>query len=83
MTPKIARKVISEFQEQESVENKLTPREQEILLEIEKGLSYKEVASKLNISPNTVHTHIKKIYEKVQAGNRDEALRKARRLGWL
>ena len=83
MTPKIARKVISEFQEQESVENKLTQREQQILLEIEKGLLYKEVASKLNISPNTVHTHIKNIYEKVQAGNRDEALRKARRLGWI
>jgi len=83
MSPRIARKVISEFQEQESVENKLTPREQEILLRIEKGCSYKEVAAELNISPNTVHTHIKKIYEKVQAGNREEALRKARRLGWI
>jgi len=83
MSPKIARKVISELQDQDTAENKLTSREQEILKCIEKGFSYKEAASELNISPNTVHTHIKKIYEKVQACNRDEALRKARRLGWI
>jgi two-component system NarL family response regulator len=82
MTPKIARKVIADFHDQDAVENRFTAREQDILDCIEGGLSYKDVASKLNISPNTVHTHIKNIYEKVQADDRDEALRKARKLGW-
>lgn len=87
MSPKIARKVILEMQATNSdgieTENLLTNREQEILRLIEKGLSYKEVASDLFISPHTVHTHIKKIYEKVKAGNRDEVVRKARRMGWI
>lgn len=87
MSPKIARKVVLELHtrgtETSETENLLTAREQEILLLIEKGLSYKEVAAHLFISPHTVHTHIKKIYEKVQASSRDEVVRKARRLGWI
>ncbi|MEN7972670.1 MAG: response regulator transcription factor [Verrucomicrobiota bacterium] len=87
MTSKIARKVILDLQQRDTdeseTENLLTKREQEILRLIEKGFSYKEVAADLYISPHTVHTHIKKIYEKVQAGNRDQVVRKARRLGWI
>ncbi len=83
MSPKIARKVILEFQGPETSDNQLTPREQDILHCVERGSSYKEVAAELNISPNTVHTHIKKIYEKLHAGNREAALHKARRLGWI
>lgn len=87
MTPKIARKVISDLQHRDDqgndTENLLTHREQEILGLIEKGLSYKEVASNLSISPHTVHSHIKKIYEKVQASSRDQVVQKARRLGWI
>lgn len=86
MTPKIARKVIMDMQKMqgsEGTESHLTQREKEILQQIDLGLSYKEIASKLHISPHTVHTHIKKIYEKVQVGSRDEVVRKARRLGWI
>lgn len=87
MTPKIARKVIMDMQEKSPdhipSETHLTHREQEILQQIELGLSYKEIAAKFSISPHTVHTHIKKIYEKVQVGSRDEVVRKARRLGWI
>jgi two-component system NarL family response regulator len=82
MSPKIARKVIQEFQE-ETVGGQylLSKREQEIVREIEKGLSYKEISERFNISPHTVHTHIKKIYEKLQAKDRQEALVKARKKG--
>ncbi|HAK89278.1 MAG TPA: DNA-binding response regulator [Nitrospiraceae bacterium] len=82
MSPKIARKVIIEFQE-EGVQEQylLTHREKEIVKEIENGLSYKEIAVKFNISPHTVHTHIKKIYEKLHAKDRKEALVKARKKG--
>lgn len=86
MTPKIARKVIVDMQKvsaSDNTESHLTQREKEILQQIDLGLSYKEIAAKLHISPHTVHTHIKKIYEKIQVGSRDEVVRKARRLGWI
>lgn len=79
MSPKIARMVIGEFQATAVADQHLlTPRETEILKSIEVGLAYKEVADKLAISPHTVHTHIKRIYEKLQAKDRQEALVKAR-----
>lgn len=84
MSPKVARKVIQEFQgETVSEQYLLSRREQEIVREIEKGLSYKEIADRFNISPHTVHSHIKKIYEKLHAKDRDEALMKARKKGFL
>ena len=53
----------------------------EIVKEIENGLTYKDIAAKLGISPHTVHTHIKNIYEKLHAKDRPEALVAARRKG--
>jgi len=80
MSPKIARKVIGEFQEKAIGEQYLlSRREKDILMLIEAGLLYKQIADKLAISPHTVHSHIKKIYEKLQAKNRQDALGKARR----
>jgi len=82
MSPKIARMVIREFQEEaEQEQYLLTAREKEILTSLEKGLTYKEIAGLHNISPHTVHTHIKNIYEKLQARDRHEALRKAIKTG--
>ncbi|MFO7937734.1 MAG: response regulator transcription factor [Kiritimatiellia bacterium] len=83
MSPRIARQVINEIHTYDSGKSMLTTRETEILLSLDKGLSYKEIGGRLNISPHTVHTHIKKIYEKVEVGSREEALSKARRLGWI
>lgn len=81
MSPKIARALIKDFQEAVDEQYILSHREKEVLSCIEKGLSYKETADKLNVSPHTVHSHIKKIYEKLQAKSRVEALLKARRKG--
>ena len=82
MSPKIARKVILEFQDTpEEAQNPLSSRESNIVRCVEQGLSYKEIAERLSISPHTVHTHIKNIYEKLQAGNRRDALTSARRIG--
>ncbi|NTW59840.1 MAG: response regulator transcription factor [Nitrospirae bacterium] len=82
MSPKIARKVIREFQG-EGIDEQylLSHRETEIVKEIENGLSYKDIAVKLGISPHTVHTHIKNIYEKLHAKNRQGALIAARKKG--
>jgi DNA-binding NarL/FixJ family response regulator len=82
MSPKIARKIIREFQDEATNDQfLLTPREIEIAKRIEEGLTYKEIGEKLNISTHTVHTHIKKIYEKLQAKDRNDAIIKARKKG--
>lgn len=82
MSQPIARKVIQEFQAN-GVEKQylLTQRECEVVRSIQDGLAYKEIADRLGISRNTVHSHIKHIYEKLQARDRQEALIKARRKG--
>lgn len=82
MSPKIARKVIHEFQD-ENVEDQyiLSQRERDVVKCIEQGLTYKEISLRLKISSHTVHTHIKNIYEKLQAKDRGEALVKARKTG--
>jgi two-component system NarL family response regulator len=83
MSPKIARKVIGEMQSPGSKPEGelLSQREKNILSGIAVGRSYKEIGQTLSISPHTVHTHIKNIYEKLQAASRSEALKKARDLG--
>lgn len=82
MSPRIARKVIREFQEETADEQYvLSHREREIVKEIENGLTYKDIATKFNISPHTVHTHIKNIYEKLHAKDRQGALVAARKKG--
>lgn len=82
MSPKIARKIILELQDDvASDEFLLTLRETEIVKLIEEGLTYKEIGERLTISTHTVHTHIKNIYEKLQAKNRHDAISKARKKG--
>ena len=82
MSPKIARSVIKEFQGADIEEEYLlSPREKEILIGLEKGFTYNELSDQLSISYHTVHTHIKKIYEKLHAQGRKEALITARKKG--
>jgi DNA-binding NarL/FixJ family response regulator len=54
----------------------LSRREQEMLEHLSKGYRYKEIADKLYVSLETVRTHIRNIYEKLQVNSRAEALRK-------
>ncbi|MBV7340129.1 LuxR C-terminal-related transcriptional regulator [Chloroflexi bacterium TSY] len=61
----------------------LTPREYEILQEIISGLSNKEIEEKLFISHNTVRTHIKNLYSKLEVTSRTQAIRKARDLNLM
>ncbi|WP_299428109.1 response regulator transcription factor [uncultured Meiothermus sp.] len=62
---------------------KLTSREQEVLQWMAQGLSTKEIARNLHISPETVKDHLVRLYEKLEARNRVEALERARSLGLL
>jgi len=79
MTAHIARKVVQSFQRVPSspqpAEN-LSPREQEVLNYLSQGFLYKEIADKLGISYETVHTYIRRIYEKLQVRTRTEAVAK-------
>lgn len=63
--------------------NPLSPREQELLALVDAGLSNKEIARHGGISENTVKTHLARIFEKLGARRRTEALALARQRGWL
>jgi DNA-binding NarL/FixJ family response regulator len=85
MSPKIARKVIHEFQDAEASDDDhfLSQREKSILKCVEQGMTYKEIAADQSISSHTVHSHIKRIYEKLHSKDRIEALVKARKGGYI
>lgn len=57
-----------------SIRSALTQRERQILTCLQRGLHDKEIASELGISPLTVHTHLKHIFEKLGAHTRTEAV---------
>lgn len=82
MSSQIARKVVAAFRqkENESTEKEeldlLSAREKEILELLARGLMYKEIASQLFLSPETVRKHVYHIYEKLHVNNRVAAVNK-------
>jgi DNA-binding NarL/FixJ family response regulator len=78
MTPSIALRVAKFFNSEETSQKQLsqvlTAREKEVLTLLTEGLSYKMVASRLEITYNTVNAHIKKIYEKLSVNSLGEAI---------
>lgn len=55
--------------------DQLTPREKEVLRQIARGYSYKQVARRLSISVKTVETHVSAVLRKLQLSNRHELAR--------
>ncbi|MBL0046795.1 MAG: response regulator transcription factor [Bacteroidetes bacterium] len=81
MSSVIARKVVASFAKRDMMyrnDYNLSVRESEILGLLAKGLRLKEIADELFITINTVRTHIRHIYEKLQVQSRIEALNKTR-----
>jgi DNA-binding NarL/FixJ family response regulator len=80
MTTHIARKVVQSFLKAAPAPTPpgatLSAREQEVLDHLSQGLLYKEIAEKMGISYETVHTYIRRIYEKLQVRTRTEAVAK-------
>ncbi len=81
MTPNVASQVLSLFKKQNKIppaeQFDLSERELEILSFLVQGLSYKMIAEKCFISYNTVNSHVKNIYKKLQVNSVAEAVSKA------
>jgi DNA-binding CsgD family transcriptional regulator len=61
----------------------ISPRELDVLAQLAAGRSNKEIAAALHVSPNTVKTHVGRLYAKLDAKRRTDAIAKARALGIL
>lgn len=83
MSSQIARLVIQTFhhrgQRKQAAAELLSPREREILDRLATGSRTRDIATQLSLSAETVHTHLRHIYEKLHVRTRTEAV--ARHLG--
>ena len=61
----------------------VSPRELTVLQELAAGRSNKEIAARLNLSPDTVKSHVSRLFEKLGAKRRTDAVNRARELGIL
>jgi DNA-binding NarL/FixJ family response regulator len=99
MSPEIARKVLGRYRTLSAdsagagtaagpgagarESGRLSPQETRLLAAIAAGSSYREAAVELEVTINTVRTHIRSIYEKLHVHTRSEAVAKAMRSGWI
>lgn len=78
MSPTVAKMIIASMQQNKNADKyDLTDREKEVLHLLSKGNSYKMMAASLFISIETIRSHIKRIYEKLQVHSQTEAVSKA------
>lgn len=80
MSCSIARKVVTAFRRptMAALAEPLAPREEELLILLARGRSYKECASEMNCSDKTIGTYIRRLYKKLQVHSRHEAVLKLR-----
>ncbi|HEY7478658.1 MAG TPA: response regulator transcription factor [Actinomycetota bacterium] len=82
--PQLTQKFIEEAQAASGEEQRPTPlskREREILQKVADGSTTRQVATELGISPHTVKTHLERIFEKLGANDRAQAVAIAIRTG--
>lgn len=79
MSGSIARKVVASFQPAPGSGQslaQLSPREQMILEQLAKGLTYQAIGDELGISVHTIRSHLRRVYEKLHVQSRTEAVAK-------
>lgn len=87
LQPVVAKKLMQQVAEEGHTEQErgliepLTPREQDVLQLLARGMTNKEIASELVITERTVKFHVSSILRKMEKGNRTEAVRRAVELG--
>jgi DNA-binding NarL/FixJ family response regulator len=69
--------------QEEQPRQQLTDREREVLVEVARGATNREIAASLFLSPHTVKEHTSSLYRKLEVRNRAEAVVRAQRLGLL
>ena len=80
MAPFVARKLVASLQKGEIHLPTLSEREEAVLKLLCEGLTNKEMARRLFVSPNTIGFHLKNIYKKMDVNSRHEAIAKAKKL---
>jgi len=89
LDPHVARKVVQWFSSlshghrPEAAGDFLSERELEVLRLAAKGMSNKEIAAELALSVRTVQSHLGRIFDKLGASSRTEAVLRALKEGWL
>ena len=81
LTPEATRRLVADFAKQHDAPAEareamdwLTPREREVLVLIAHGLTNREIASSLNVSLETIKTHVKRIFTKIGVHDRAQAV---------
>ncbi|MGZ5214315.1 MAG: LuxR C-terminal-related transcriptional regulator [Actinomycetota bacterium] len=90
ISPEVQRTAVGELgafarmaREGSEVRASLTPREHEVLMLISQGLTMRQMANRLGISPRTVETHMSKLYRKLDVRTRVQAMSRAVSLGLI
>lgn len=81
MSPEIARRVMNHFTNTPPRKStaSLTPKEQELIVALVDGLSYKMIADRMDVSIDTIRFHIKNIYRKLHVNSKAEVIAKSLR----
>jgi DNA-binding NarL/FixJ family response regulator len=92
LSPGLAAKILKEFERQPEVGNaaaseregqeKLSPREVEVLTLVASGFTYKEVGAKLHLAERTIKYHMAEIIRRLHMENRAQVIAYARRMGY-
>lgn len=81
MSPGIARHVVAHFRPVQAPDEALTTREMQLVRGIEDGLSYKLIADRMGISIETVRSHIRNVYRKLEVSSKGELIARQRGRG--
>ena len=88
ISPAVARHLLRRFQSEDTAGARnssyaLSRRERQVLQELARGASYKEVAQKYELSIHTIGDYVKSLYKKLSVSSRGEAVNKAVRAGLI